>query len=218
MGEIFWDDLENIKRYIKDINTKLNMMIKGKGKSNIIATPEFYSIKVSESLLEDVDAIYCLKKNKFSNRYIDSIIRNMAEQVIEYKYIIDNEPELISIYFGKNMDVESTDKETSIKDILEKLKESGKARYGNGQRKSVSSMASEIVEKESVETEDNIKVSLYDIFSYEAEMEHNSYFNSVINEDIAKVEGIDSGYFNVLTNMFLDSIFKSFFETYNNVI
>ena len=175
-------------------------------------------LKVSESLLEDVDAIYCLKKNKFSNRYIDSIIRNMAEQVIEYKYIIDNEPELISIYFGKNMDVESTDKETSIKDILEKLKESGKARYGNGQRKSVSSMASEIVEKESVETEDNIKVSLYDIFSYEAEMEHNSYFNSVINEDIAKVEGIDSGYFNVLTNMFLDSIFKSFFETYNNVI
>ena len=74
------------------------------------------------------------------------------------------------------------------------------------------------MEKESVETEDNIKVSLYDIFSYEAEMEHNSYFNSVINEDIAKVEGIDSGYFNVLTNMFLDSIFKSFFETYNNVI
>lgn len=218
MEEIFWDDIEDIKSHIKDNNIKLSTMIEGKGNSNIIATPEFYSTKVSKCLLEDVDTIFYLQKKSLSNRYIDSIIRNMAEQVIEYKYIIEEKPELISTYFGKNMDVDYTSEEISIKEIIDKLKESGEARYENGKRKSVSSMANKINEKDTVETEDTIHISLYDIFSCEAEMEHNSYFNSVINEDVAEIEEIDSNDFNVLTSIFLDSIFKSFFETYNKII
>lgn len=219
MGKNFQFDLEYAKEQIDKINIELYNNLKKKGNSNIIATAEFYSIKVSESLLEDAKTIFLLQEHHCKNRYIDSIIRNMAEQVIEYKYIImqNNKNSFIDQYFGKNIRITEDNNEESIANILQQIKRVGSERYKNKKRESVSSMAKRIHEKISTETKDGIKISLYNIFSYEAEMEHNSYFISVIHEDIPNLEE-ESGFPNGnLINIFLDTIFNAFFDTYKNI-
>ncbi|WP_270215434.1 hypothetical protein [Clostridium butyricum] len=222
MEEVFWSELGEIKDYIKDTNIKLNKILKNNKNTEIIASPQHYSIRVSESLLEGVETIKILQEKSLADRYINSIIRNMAEQIIEYKYIIEIEPKLISIYFGEKiddniLDNETLNKELSIKDMLEILKKTGEARYKNGNRKSVSKMADDICEKDTIEDENNLHISLYDIFSYEAEMEHNSYFNSFI-DDVGEFEGLKENYVDPLVEIFLYSIFESFFKTYDTLI
>ncbi len=187
----------------KEINDKILLDLKTAGKE--FALQKTLSLWVSKCLIEDIDTIQYLKDSGFSNRYIDVIIRNMCEQVIEYLYIMKHQ-ELISIYFGKNLKEEFDEQE----DLFKIIKQTGQARFG--ERKPVKEMAEDIGECKS----DDDKISLYDIFSIKAELEHNSYFHQIFDivgeiEDEEADEETDS-----LDYMFLFFILSAFLDVYYN--
>lgn len=164
---------------------------------------EMISFVVSECLMEDVETIFKLKNEGFSDRYTDCIIRNMCEQVIEYIYIM-NHSELIPEYFGENIK-----DEWNGTNLFKGLKRTGGARFK--ERKSVSEMSVDIGEKIS----DDEKISLYDIYSLKAEFEHNSYFHHMlntlcyVNDENESAEEMDY--------MYLIYILVAFIKTYYTV-
>lgn len=215
------------KKHIEDSNVKLNERLKIKNNSDIVSTPEFYSIKISENLVEDANTIHFLRTNNFSNRYVDSIIKSMAEQVIEYKYIINKyivyeEHEALNMYFGKYIPIHTATEEEdkninrdiSIRELLEKMEKNNGERYENNARMSLGFMDDENKEIDN----QNVYISLYDIFRYEEKMEHDAYFNSIVEKDNLLQDKIEPGLKKDLASMFLDCIFKSFLKTYNQVL
>lgn len=166
MKEPFLELYRNFVDNAKEKNVKILLDFKNTGKE--FATQEMLSLWVSNCLIEDIDTIHRLKDSGFSNRYIDAIIRNMCEQVIEYLYIMKHQ-ELIPIYSGENLKEKYDEQE----DLFKVFKQTGQARFGK--RKSVKEMAVDIGEYKS----NDDKISLYDIFSIKAELEHNSYFHQI---------------------------------------
>ena len=100
MKEEFLELYHNFVDDAKEKNGKILLDFKNTGKE--FASKEILSLWVSECLIEDIGTIQHLKDNSFSNRYVDAIIRNMCEQVIEYLYIMKHQ-ELIPIFFGRNL-------------------------------------------------------------------------------------------------------------------
>lgn len=204
MKESFLELYRNFVDNAKEKNVKILLDFKNTGKE--FATQEMLSLWVSNCLIEDIDTIHRLKDSGFSNRYIDAIIRNMCEQVIEYLYIMKHQ-ELIPIYFGENLKEKYDEQE----DLFKVFKQTGQARFGK--RKSVKEMAVDIGEYKS----NDDKISLYDIFSIKAELEHNSYFHQIFDiidkiEDSENVsEEVDS-----LDYMFLIYILTAFLDVYYN--
>ena len=167
MQESFYESYNDFVKRAEEKNKEIRVRVM---ESEVeFSSKEMISFVVSECLMEDVEAIYKLKSERFSNRYTDFIIRNMCEQVIEYIYIMKH-PELIPEYFGENIK-----DEWNGTNLFTGLKRTGGARFK--QRKSVNEMALDIGEKKS----DDEKVSLYDIYSLKAEFEHHSYFNHMLN-------------------------------------
>lgn len=202
MKESFLDLYRKFNDDAKEINDKILLDFKNTGKE--FATQEVLSLWVSECLIEDIDTIQHLKENGFSNRYTDAIIRNMCEQVIEYLYIMKHQ-ELIQIYFGKNIKVKYDEQG----ELFKAFKQTGQARFGK--RKSVKDMAADIGEWKS----DDDKISLYDIFSIKAELEHNSYFHQIF-DIIGEVEDgeNESEEADNLDYLFLTFILTAFLDIY----
>lgn len=200
MKESFLDLYFDFVDKAKDINDKILLDFKNTGKE--FATQETLSLWVSNCLIEDIDTIQHLKDSGFSNRYIDAIIRNMCEQVIEYLYIMKHQ-ELIPIYFGRNLKEEFDEQE----DLFEIIKQTGQARFGN--RKSVKEMAKDIGECIS----DGDKISLYDIFSIKAELEHNSYFHEIF-DIVGEIEDEEDEETESLDYMFMFFILRAFLDVY----
>lgn len=166
---------------------------------------EMMSFVVSECLMEDVETIYKLKKQGFSDRYTDFVIRNMCEQVIEYIYIMRH-PELIPEYFGENIK-----DEWNGKNLFKGLKRTGGARFK--ERKSVSGMAVDIGEKIS----DDEKISLYEIYSLKAEFEHHSYFNHMLNTIFNVNDESEGESAEEVDYIYLIYILTAFIKTYDTV-
>lgn len=184
----------------KEINDKILLDLKNTGKE--FATQETLSLWVSECLIEDINTIQHLKDSGFSNRYIDAIIRNMCEQVIEYLYIMKHQ-ELTPLYFGKNLKEEFDEQE----DLFKIIKQTGQARFEK--RKPVKEMAEDIGECKS----DDDKISLYDIFSVKAELEHNSYFHQIF-DIVGEIEDEEDEETNSLDYMFMIFILSAFLDVY----
>lgn len=210
MDDEFLKVFNEFKAECDSINLELKKRIDNSDSKEVIATKENLSISTSECLCEDIQMVINLQEKKYSNRYIDSIIRNMCEQIIEYKYIIKNQS-LIGEYFGKNLS-EDEDKECEdTKKMFSRLKQTGQARFSSN-RESVSKMAEDINEKVSTDE----KIALYDIFSLKAELEHNSYFNSVF-EIIDQIEEQENDSHHNLDITFICFIIGAFKETYYKV-
>ena len=169
----------------------------------VFSSKEMISFVVSECLMEDVETIYKLKTEGFSDRYTDCIIRNMCEQVIEYIYIMKHS-ELIPEYFGENIK-----DEWNGTNFFKGLKRTGGARFK--ERKSVSEMSVDIGEK----TSDDEKVSLYDIYSLKAEFEHHSYFHHMLNTLCYVNDKNESA--EEMDYMYLIYILVAFIKTYDTV-
>lgn len=201
MKEEFLELYQNFVDNAKEKNDKIILDFKNTGKE--FASKEILSLLISECLIEDIGTIQHLKDNSFSNRYVDAIIRNMCEQVIEYRYIM-NHQELIHIYFGKDLKEEFDEQ----KDLFAALKQTGQARFGK--RKSVKEMAKDIREEKSSDE----KVALYDIYSIKAELEHNSYFHHIfdligeIEDDEKKEDNSDYMFMYYILNAFLDVYYR----------
>ena len=201
MKEEFLELYHNFVDDAKEKNGKILLDFKNTGKE--FASKEILSLWVSECLIEDIGTIQHLKDNSFSNRYVDAIIRNMCEQVIEYLYIMKHQ-ELIPIFFGRNLK-EDFDEQ---KDLFAAFKQTGQARFGK--RKPVKEMAKDIGEEKSSDD----KLSLYDIYSIKAELEHNSYFHhrfdiiGEIEDDEKEEDDLDYMFMLYILNAFLDAYYK----------
>lgn len=201
-NEIF-SDFENI---VENTNKKLE------ANKPTIYSKEYLSILISECLVEDINTIKFLKNNRLNNRYVDSIIRNMTEQTIEYIYIMKN-PELIPVYFGENLDPDIN--MINERNMFDDLNKTGSDRFSKDQgtgRKPVAYMASKIGEKKN--TADTI--SLYTIFKNKAELEHNSYFHSILY-NIDEVENLNTIIDEDLDYTFLNTIIAKFSDVYLSV-
>lgn len=164
---------------------------------------EMLSLVVSEGLMEDIEVIEKLQKEEFSNRYIDFIIRNMSEQVIEYLYIMKN-PGLIKEYFGAKLD-----DDWNGKNSFDGLRRTGATRFED--RKKVGTMAKAIGEKKAVDG----KIPLYEIFSLKAELEHHSYFHYML--DVLYYSGNRSESKDELDYIFLRDILRAFIKVYDTI-
>lgn len=164
---------------------------------------EMLSFVVSECLMEDIETIYKLENNGFSNRYIDFTIRNMSEQVIEYLYIMKN-PRLIKEYFGERLN-----DDWDGKNLFDGMKITGAARFKK--RESVSAMAKAVDEKVS----DDDKIALYEIFSLKAELEHHSYFHHMLDVMCNLGDRIESK--DDLDYIFLIYILSAFIKVYDTI-
>lgn len=184
-----------------------------------LASKENLCIIISECLIEDIETVIELKRKIFAKRYSDSIIRNMAEQTIEFKYIMKHN-ELINQYYGGNLkdeeEIQQIDyKSLSTNDMLKFLKETGQARFDGGKRVKVWDMADDIKETKSSPN----KISLYDIFSLKAELEHNCYFNSIFEEiDVIEGENRKFDIENDTDFTFIKFIMEAFMRTYKDLV
>lgn len=170
----------NIYNALIDEISKTNQLLVNslKAKSTVINSVEFVKISLSENLLEDVEFLNTLSGNSlFKIRHANIIMRDMLEQVIEFIYLIKH-PEIISEYFGSNIDTDKLLKHKPIKGI-HKL---GNERYTDS-RKSVSEMARDINEKNTTPN----RPALYDMYQLLSEECHNSYFFSNF-DDIEELE------------------------------
>lgn len=205
------NDLENIYKqmfeYIENINAQI--ILEFKQRKIGIVSRENYSIQVSYNVMEDIKTIFCLKKEKFENRYVDMIIRNMCEQIIEYIFNMNNF-KCLKNYFGVDLALEDDMKSES--NSFEVLKNMGQKRFEKNKRKSVKYMAKSIGENEELED----RLSLYQIYSLESEEVHNSYFGSFIDlVDIVEEEHDENQYLqDKLHYIMICIIVMLFVETY----
>ena len=163
MKKIFYELYNDFVKRAEEKNRKYRQML-----VKLILpldSKEMLSFIVSECLMEDVETIYKLERDGASRRYIDFIIRNMTEQVIEYLYIMKY-PQMIGEYFGNNLS-----DDWNGTNLFKGMKRTGRKRFKK--RPEVSVMAHDIGEKTSC----GGNTSLYDIYSLKSEMEHHSYFN-----------------------------------------
>lgn len=197
----FIEFFNNFVKYAKVLNELTLKRFEHKEIS--FASKEMLSFIVCECLIEDMTIIDELKENGHSRRYVDSIIRNMCEQVIEYKYIMKYQ-DLLKEYFGQNLSEnwEGTN-------LFKGLKRTGEARFKD--RKTVAEMARSIDEYKS----NDEKSSLYDIYSLKAEYEHHSYFHYLF-ELINKNDGDETA--DDLDYVFMIYVLSSFEKTYIDVL
>lgn len=151
--------------------------------TSILSTVEFIKISFSSNLLEDLELLMQLNGDEiFKIRHANSVIRTMLEQTIECIYLLKN-PEQITTYLGDNIELSNDDVEIDDEtNLIKSLLQFGQRRFVGG-RKSVSSMALDINEKESKED----RLSLYEIYRLLSERDHNSLFESIL-DDIGMIE------------------------------
>lgn len=157
--------LDALTAEISNNNAKLLETLEGK--TEILNTVEFIKILYSDNLLEDIELINKMSGNElFKLRHANIIMRDMLEQVIEFIYLMKH-PEIISEYFGANVDTSKISSNNPLKG-MHKL---GNERFVSG-RKTVSAMAQEINEKKS----NTNQLALYELYQLLSEECHNSYF------------------------------------------
>ncbi|MBE5992615.1 MAG: hypothetical protein E7247_09510 [Paenibacillaceae bacterium] len=175
-----------------------------------LGTKEFISIFIWSELKRGISFLNRMSGDRdFLPRYANFIIRDMMEQVIEYKYLMKHE-ELIESYLG------ASEKEVPEQtDIVKKFKIFGSRRFPGKGRKSVHDMAAEVGEER--KKNESEELTLYGIYSILSELCHNSFYESLVRktEEIdTKEECLAMEEFHVI---FVEFIISSFLETYKEI-
>lgn len=208
-----------LKKELEDNIEERNQLLLSKmtlGGKKKLFSKEFLSILHSECLLSDLDYIESIASQNVSSRYINLVVRNICEQVIEYKYLIQN-PDKIGNYFGEDAPISDSDtseseENSSTGELIDRFKKCvGKKRYGNSIRPRVYDMAKTVDETDSTEE----KMSLYDIYCISSELVHSSYFHAGL-ELIGEIENEEDDN-NELLKIFLIYLITAFLDTYNDV-
>lgn len=208
------ETLKIINDFKKIVHTNNEIMCNKlkKVEQSIFLTKEFFSINTSERFLQDVNMskklIFNLSNYSQNVRYIDMLIRNMCEQVIEYIYIMRN-PQLIEEYFNFDFS-ENCDN----MDYYKLLNKTNFKRFSAG-RESISKMAKQIGEKNNAPDE----ICLYNIYIDKSAMMHNSYFNSIflinIDDDVTEEYRNEIQGSILLNLMYITYIIGAFLNEYN---
>ena len=191
-------DASIIETLAKMTNTSVcqyNMSI-GTDRENIC----LFRMNFIKKFSDDVLFLDNLSGNKdFYHRYAYLIMRNMLEQLIEFRYVQKNRC-LIDEYLGLKIDLEALkEKRTTV----EGERRLGKVRYEN-RRPSIVDMTKSIGEYDALGT----SATLYDVYSILSERAHNSYFGSLMDDFVsAKFNvpniGLDRGQMSVLNVMLI---------------
>lgn len=170
-------------------------------KEDIMVSEQFFKITYASMLCEDINFFQMTKENSFiTKRHAECVLRNLVEQVIEFKYLIRNPAE--REVFGGNSDC------TSTGNFVEDLCQLGSGRFKEG-RKSVSQMAKDINEK--YDTDE--KLSLYSIYRILSEQSHNASFHEIL-DNVGIVEDQKEKGFLEKNRLYLILLLDSFMETY----
>ena len=174
----------------------------GKVVNNSLTSVEFLKILFLSNIREDVE--FLSRTENLKVRYGNLIIRNMVEQLIEFKYLIKH-PELIEDYMGNNIQINVDTTTTNEVNTLLKM---GQGRFTN-KRKHISEMAKDINEDLS-----DVDLSLYDIYRILSDFGHNSYYFSCL-DDVDEVEGkVPVRGIQEYQKSFLDIIIDKFIQTF----
>lgn len=170
--------------------------------NDTLISAEFFKVQYASMLREDVYFFLSVDDNVFTTkRHAECILRNLVEQVIEFKYLIKN-PKVREEFSG-NDDYKSSD------NPVEDLCQLGSGRFKKG-RKTVSQMAKDI--DESIDTDE--KLSLYSIYRILSEQTHNAVFHEIL-DIVGLVEGEEETSFFDENSIYVIYLLNSFMETYS---
>lgn len=208
--EIFCLDEEYINNVIDMGREKRSELFERHKGNPKLDTKEFISIFVFGEMMEDV--IFLNKmvgRDDFLPRYADFIIRDVVEQIIEYKYLMKHN-DLIKYYLGANIK-----NLQSSKDVVNNYCNLFSERFPSGSRKTVSQMAKDI--DEGWKGSKSKRMTLYGIYKMLSERCHNSYYKSLYDmkdqsETGEKVLALTDDQVE-----YLKIIIDSFMITYSNI-
>lgn len=210
-------DREKFLKYFNTLKIKIKKHSNTELENFDFVSKETITVLVTELLIEDVNFIDQFIECKFPRRYIDSLIRNLCEMVIEYLYIIEMKDEqLLQQYLGIPDDDYLVGLEH--KNAINSLSKFGKDRFRR-KRVSVGEMASKIKRK----NRKNGMPSLYDIYLITSDRIHNPVFFSSLNilDEIVIKGDIESGSFisndDDLYYYYVIDIVDAFMECYREV-
>lgn len=170
-------------------------------KEDIMVSEQFFKLTYASMLCEDINFFLMTKENSFiTKRHAECVLRNLVEQVIEFKYLIKN-PAMREEFAGK-------DDYTSTGNPVEDLCQLNSGRFKSG-RTSVSQMAKDLNEKNDTDE----KLSLYSIYRILSEQMHNANFHEMLY-DVGIVEGEKETSFLEENELYLNVLLTSFMETY----
>lgn len=194
------DFLLNIAELIECKNTEYYKQLKQLENDTLISA-EFFKIHYALMLREDVHFFLSVDDNVVTTkRHAECILRNLVEQVIEFKYLIKN-PKAREEFAG-NTDYKSSDNPVEV------LCQLGSGRFKKG-RKTISQMAKDIDEK--YDTDE--KLSLYSIYRILSEQSHNAVFHEIF-DIVGLVEGEEVTSFLDENSIYVIDLLSSFMETY----
>lgn len=162
---LFFDSSKKISKY----NRYLKFFSQTK-----ITSLETYSYYISKYIVEDIRCFIKWREKGIPRRYSDAVLRNLCEQIIEYKYLCKN-PKLINDFFGKNIKILGNE------DPIDAYKKYLGERRINGARKT-SKKAKAIGSFEDKKFSDGDNLSLYRMYEILSTKFHHSYYNQICKD------------------------------------
>jgi hypothetical protein len=201
LNEKFLTDLQEVI-----LQNNIILVKKFESEGSQLNSIESLKISFSNKLLEDIELLDTLSGNNiFKIRHADLIIRNMFEQVIEFKYMIEN-PDATNEFLGDNINLKEIE---ANDDPVDALLEFGQRRYST-HHKYISLMAQKITQNDT----SGDGLPLYELYRILSEQCHNSYYMSEM-DDIEECETMEETI--ALTNNhinFIKVIICCFLESY----
>lgn len=194
--------------------SKYNRCLKPLSKAKVVSI-EAYSYYASKYVVEDIRHFIKWGARRLPRRYTDEILRNLCEQIIEYKYVCKN-PERIKEYFGDNIDISSDD------DVIVAYKKVLGERRMSGMRK-VAKKAENIGALKDEESTVGDTLSLYRIYEITSTKYHHSYYNQIIKDTVNRtiidriVDILDSRVEDDVDYMMLIYLMSAFMSSYIGV-
>lgn len=166
----------SIEKYLKEIISSIEksnasyLAILKNLKSDVLLSEEFFKIQYGSTVSEDAGLFLEIYKNKFlSYRHALIILRSLVEQIIEFKYLINN-PSYREKFTGDIEEYKFSD------NLVNDLRQFGSKRFKN-RKISIAKMAKDIGEKK----DSDEKLLLYSIYIILSEQVHNLTFHDILN-------------------------------------
>jgi hypothetical protein len=203
LSEEIYETVQEFDNQIREMNSSMSEQTKSNNVVNII---------FSECLVEDIEVVMDLLESKESKRYGYSILKGIVEQVILYKYMMQNDKYLEEYLIGKEMEAsleKDIKKNTSTTKNIINLKKIGQNRYSN--KVQICDQAKSIGEYKSTEEE----LSLYNVYEIVCDHAHDGYHKEIL-AIAGEIEGEKESY--GIEELFLNTIMSKFLKTYIEIL
>jgi len=202
--------LELYKATKIEIENNNNELIKKIRNNPTLDSVECLSIHFSSCLCEDIEFVLELMEKNYSDRYVYSVIRNICEQIIEYKYLCKHN-KYIKEYYGDKIHDKYLKKTTDVKKLKALM---GDDRYSI--KRNIREWAKDLDEDNESDSDVNDDMSLYTIYQLSSTEYHQSYFNEIVDliSEVEKEQEDDRE----LVFIMLIFLLMKFMDSYNNCV